>query len=153
MVPTNPPPPLNSLGLLQVAAGGRVVHQHQFLAGVAAVAGREPVDLVGRHPELGVDHPQRLEDRRAQVLVVRQAGHDLHQPGGDVHPVRVQPVRAGLEPQRPLAEGPRHRREVVVGEPVALAEDQIVVLEAVPDPGRVGQDVADRRWPVGGNDP
>ena len=54
------------------------------------------LDLVFRHVEIGVDHPQRLEDPLFQKMVKRRSRHHLHQITEHVRSQAVAPGAARL---------------------------------------------------------
>ena len=126
------------------------VRRRHGLAGrrVADVQRGEAVHRLVGHVEVGVGHPERLEDAGAEELVERHAGHDLDEAAQDVRRHAVVPLAARLERQRHLgpqraALGERGARRIAPLEP-ATAVDRIGdvgVVEPVRESGGVGEEV------------
>ena len=96
---------------LPVAAALRIVDQRQTLVRRPCVAGRQPVDLLFRDHEPGVGHADPVEQLRLQVIVEPLARDDLDQSCADVGRHRIEPARAGVEPQRAVRQPVDQRRE------------------------------------------
>ena len=126
------------------------VERHGGALGAGAVEGGQAILVRLGHREAGVGHAQRLEDVLGQEAVERLARHHLDQPTEHVGRHRVVPLGAGLEQQRHRRPHVDRAGQVEVGRAAPLEPgvavhgvDRVGVVEAVGEPGRVGQQVPD----------
>ena len=110
----------------------------------------ETIGTFGRHPEVGLGHPERFEDPLLQEHVERLTGHDLDDASEHVGRHAVVPLAAGLEHERefgPLrtAGGEIETGRVPPREPGVAVDrvDGVGVVEPVGQPGRVGEQMPD----------
>ena len=82
-------------------------------AGDRFVHGGQSLDLVRRHVEAAVDHAERLEDRRGEVLVQRLIGDDLDHSAKDVMRPAIPPARSWLVHERLCGEPAHQLRQCV----------------------------------------
>ena len=120
--------------------------------GVFLVAGHQAVDLLGRHPEVGVIHTERAEDAFTEEFVQRLAGDDFHKGAEHVDGVAVAPFRTRRERQRQLADLAGHVLQGVFRvADLAVAVDLVGLVleqEAVGEAGRVGDEIEHRHLAV-----
>ena len=120
--------------------------------GVLLVASHQTVDLLGRHPEIGVVHAERAKDAFTEEFVERLAGNDFHERAEHVDGVAVTPLRARREGKRQLADLAGHvlQRVLRVAD-LAVAVDLVGLVleqEAVGEAGRVGDEIKHRHLAV-----
>ena len=99
MVPTSPPPPERNVG--SCGSDSSPDRRRARAASPSrADSRRRTLQLRVGNREAGVGHAQRLEDRRAEVLVEALARDHLDEPRQHVGRPRIEPVLARMEPQR-----------------------------------------------------
>lgn len=120
-----------------------------------AVGGRQPLDLLRRHPEAGVDHPERLEHQLAQMLLQSPAAEAGEEDPEDAERVVVAEALARLMRERQAGQSREPLRGVEIrwigarlDAHLAHRDSERAVAEEDPVAGGVRQQIAHGDRPI-----